>query len=106
MKHVLDGCGAWTEEHPEALLKDIYCEKCLIILHERAAQKFVLAYEYLCDVKWQRYEAAFKATKSDVNKKNHEAFREAVSTDMEQKIPIKREMIFLGLTIAALSGII
>ena len=58
MKHILDGCGVWIKE--EILLKDIYCEKCLEILHERAAQKFELAYEYLCDVKRQRYEAAYR----------------------------------------------
>ena len=83
MNHTLDGCNTWIEEHPEVLLKDIYCEKCLKIVHERAAQNFESAYEYLCDVKRQRYEAAFRAMKKDVDKKNSRAWREAVSVDME-----------------------
>jgi hypothetical protein len=85
MKHILDGCSISIKE--EVLLKDIYCEECLEILHERAAQKFVLAYEYLCDVKRQRYEAAFKAVNEEVKKRDNlrasKAWKEATSVDME-----------------------
>ena len=70
MKHILDGCGVWIKE--EILLKDIYCEKCLEILHEKAAQKMLLAYEYLCDVKRQRYEAAYRATVKETEENNDE----------------------------------
>ena len=63
MKHTLDCCNTWIEE--------------------RAAQKFVAAYEYLCDVKRQRYEAAFRSMKKDVAKKNSKTWGEAVSIDME-----------------------
>jgi reverse gyrase len=85
MKHILDGCGIWIKE--EVLLKEIYCEKCLKILHKRAAQKFLLAYEYLCDVKRQRYEAAFKAVSKEVEERDNlndsEVWKEAISVDME-----------------------
>ena len=84
MEHILDRCSLWIEEHPEVSLKDIYCEKCLQILHEMAAQKLMLAYEYLCEVKCQRYEAAFKDVEREVeNKRGKEAWREAVSVDIE-----------------------
>ena len=85
MKHIIDGCGVWIKE--EILLKDIYCEKCLEILHERATQKLLLAYEYLHEVKRQRYEAALKAVKKEIeerdNLRGREAWKEATSVDME-----------------------
>lgn len=84
MKHIIDGCG----KGEETSLKNVDCEKCLEILHKRAAQEFLLAYEFLCDVKWWRYEAAFKAVNREIDKKkddinNSEAWKEAISVDME-----------------------
>jgi CHAD domain-containing protein len=57
MKHITDGCG----KKVHVPLKDIDCEECLETLHKKATEAFSAAYEYLCDVKLQRYEAAFKA---------------------------------------------
>jgi len=84
MKHIIDGCG----KGEEASLKDIYCEACLEVLHEKAAQKFLLAYEFLCDVKRQRYEAAYRAMNKEVEKQrddldDSEVWKEAISIDME-----------------------
>ena len=85
MKHIIDGCGKEREELPR--IKDIDCEECLEILHERAAQKFLLAYEYLCDVKRQRYEAALKAVNKEIEERDNlndsEGWKEALSVDME-----------------------
>jgi hypothetical protein len=85
MKHLIDGCGKEREGLPR--IKDIDCEECLEILHKRAAQKLILAYEFLCEVKWQRYEAAFKAVKKEIeerdNSRGSEAWKEATSVDME-----------------------
>jgi len=85
MKHLIDGCGKEREGLPR--IKGIDCEECLEILHKRAAQKFLSAYEFLCDVKWQRYEAALKAVKKEVEERDNlndsEGWKEAVSVDME-----------------------
>ena len=85
MKHLIDGCGKEREGLPR--IKDIDCEECLEILHKRAAQKLILAYEFLCEVKWQRYEAALEAVKKEIeerdNLRGREAWKEATSVDME-----------------------
>ena len=85
MKHLIDGCGKEREGLPR--IKDIDCEECLEILHKRATQKLVLAYEFLCEVKWQRYEAALKAVKKEIEERDNlndsEGWKEAVSVDME-----------------------
>ena len=85
MKHLIDGCGKEREGFPR--IKDIDCEECLEILHKRAAQKLLLAYEFLCEVKWQRYEAALKAVNKEIeesdNLNDSEGWKEAISVDME-----------------------
>jgi len=85
MKHIIDGCGEDYEGC--ALIKDIDCEKCLEILHRRAGQEFLLAYEFLCEVKRQRYEAAYKAVSKEVEEKDNlndsKGWKEAISVDME-----------------------
>ena len=85
MKHLIDGCGKEREGLPR--IKDIDCEECLEILHKRAAQKLILAYEFLCEVKWQRYEAALKAVKKEIEERDNlrdgGAWKEATSVDME-----------------------
>jgi len=65
MRHIVDGCG--KGEGIIRRVKDIDCENCLEILHERATQKFILAYNYLCDVKRQRYEAAYEVVEKEKN---------------------------------------
>ena len=85
MKHLIDGCGTEREGLPR--IKDIDCEECLEILHKRAAQKLLLAYEFLCEVKWQRYEVAFKAANKEIEERDSlraiGAWKEATSVDME-----------------------
>ena len=85
MKHLIDGCGKEREGLPR--IKDIDCEECLEILHKRASQKLLLAYEFLCDVKWQRYEAALKVVKKEIEERDNlndsEGWKEAISVDME-----------------------
>ena len=85
MKHLIDGCGKEREGLPR--IKDMDCEECLEILHKRAAQKLILAYEFLCEVKWQRYEAALKFAKKEIEERDNlrdgGAWREATSVDME-----------------------
>jgi len=85
MKHIVDGCGEEGGERPH--VKDIDCEECLEILHKRAGQEFLLAYEFLCAVKRQRYEAAYKAMSKEVEEKDNlndsKGWKEAISVDME-----------------------
>ena len=85
MKHLIDGCG--KEREWLLHIKGADCEECLEILHKRAAQKLLLAYEFLCDVKWQRYEAALKAVKKEIEERDNlrdgGAWKEATSVDME-----------------------
>ena len=85
MKHLIDGCGKERDGLPR--IKDTDCEECLEVLHRRAAQKLLLAYEFLCEVKWQRYEAALKAVKKEIEERDNlrdgKAWKEAISVDME-----------------------
>ena len=57
MKYNIDHC----DKGKEASLENINCEECLEILHERAVQKVDSAYKHLLEVKWRRYEIAYKS---------------------------------------------
>ena len=85
MKHLIDGCG--KEREWLLCIKGADCEECLEILHKRATQKLILAYEFLHEVKWQRYEAALKAVNKEIEERDSlndsEGWKEALSVDME-----------------------